>query len=291
MQGRSDELLGVRLTHPDKVLFANNALTKGDLARYLARVGPLMMPHVAGRFVSFVRCPSGRGGRCFFQRHAPEGLGSAWRRKIVRGKVEDEEYFYTEDAAALVEAAQIGVVEFHVWGCLAATPEKPDRLVLDLDPDPGLSFAETKRAAFLVRARLEEAGLVPFAMLSGGKGIHVVAPLVADRDWESAKSLAEAIARRLADEEPGRFVAESAKAQRKGRVFVDYLRNDFAASAVAPYSPRARAGMPLAWPIAWEDLDGIARADAISLDDADEALARADPWKDYFAAARPLPRA
>ncbi|MGE0717750.1 MAG: non-homologous end-joining DNA ligase [Alphaproteobacteria bacterium] len=279
----STRVAGVRLTHPDRVLFPDQGVTKRDLALYLEAAAPRMLPHVARRLISLVRCPQGRAKQCFFQRHGGAGLPAAFGRMPVREKDGGEdEYVYLSDAPGLVAAAQMGVLELHVWGSRIDRLEQPDRIVVDLDPDPSVGFPAVRDAARRLREMLEGVGLACFPLLTGGKGIHVVVPIVRRRGWDEVKVFARGLAERLVAEAPDRYVATMSKAKRQGRIFIDWLRNERGASAIAPYSPRARAGAPVAWPVRWDDLDGIDRADAVRLPDAAARLTEPDPWAGYF---------
>ena len=275
-----------RLTHPDRLLFPGAGVTKAELAAYWRQVAPLALPHIRGRPLSLVRCPEGSSQACFFQRHhtrgMPPGLLSAPLRDS-EGQL--EEFLKIEDVAGLEAAAQIGALELHIWGSQASTVETPDRLVFDLDPDLSVSFAEVKRAARDFRALLEAAGLKTFPLLTGGKGIHVVAPLLPRLGWGELKSFARGVAMRLAKDEPQRFTAKMTKARRKGKVYIDYLRNERGASAIAPYSPRARETPSVATPVSWTELARIERADAYAIDTIPQRLASlggGDPWAGYF---------
>ena len=195
-----------------------------------------------------------------------------------------EEFLKIEDVAGLEAAAQVGALELHIWGSRVSTVETPDRLVFDLDPDPSVPFAEVKRAARDFRALLEAAALETFPLLTGGKGIHVVAPLLPRLSWSELKSFARGVATRLATDDPERFTAKMAKARRKGKVYIDYLRNERGASAIAPYSPRARETPSVATPVSWTELTRIERADAYAMDTIPRRLdsLRGDPWAGYF---------
>lgn len=271
---------GIRLTHPERVLFAEQDVTKRDLAAYLEAMAEHMLPHVAGRLISLVRCPQGQEKACFFQRHASAGFPEELHRFAVREKEGGEgEYLYVEDVGGLVAAAQMGVLELHIWGSRIDDIERPDRLVFDLDPDTAVDFDEVKDAAVLIRDLLEEHGLESFALVTGGKGIHVVAPLVRRHEWPVVKAFAEAVAQQIARNDPERFVATAAKEKRKGRIFIDYLRNERSASAIAPYSPRAREGGPLAWPVGWKELRSIRAANQFCLAAAHRPSR--DAWASY----------
>lgn len=274
---------GIVITHPDRILFPEQEVAKIDLAHYMQRAADLMLPHIEGRLLSLVRCPQGSGKKCFFQRHAGAGaLPEGFREMTVKGTKEREAYLYLTGVKGLVSAAQMGVLELHIWGSHIDDVERPDRLVFDLDPDPDLPFKAVVEGAQRMRDVLEALDLQSFAMLTGGKGIHVVAPLVRRHEWPTVKAFTRAVAERLAVDAPDRYVANMSKARRKNRIFIDYLRNDRASTAIAPYSPRARKGAPVAWPIAWEELGGLRSAAGVTIDTA-FAKHRADPWKDYGA--------
>lgn len=273
---------GVRLSHLDKVLYAEQGLTKHDLARYYDKVAPVMMPIVAGRLVSLVRCPEGSGGQCFFQRHGSGGLPDAFARHPVAeqdgGK---EDYVALTGPEALIAAAQVGVLEVHIWGSRVDDIERPDRLVLDLDPAPDLDFCAVAAAAEEMRDALAALGLKSFPLLTGGKGIHVVAPIARKHEWPVVKAAARALAERFAKAEPTRYIATMAKAKRKGRIFIDYLRNERGATAVAPFSPRARAGAPVAWPVSWAELAQFDAPNAVTIADVLEGRRKPKPWPGY----------
>lgn len=278
--GHADEIGGVRLSNPDKVLFAVQGITKRDLAMYLEAAAPNMLSHVGGRLVSLVRCPQGRAKKCFFQRHGGAGISGPFRRLSVREKDGGEsEYLYVERAAGLIAAAQAGVLELHIWGSRVDDIERPDRLVFDLDPDPSVEFGQVKDAAVHLRAVLDALGLESFALLTGGKGIHVVVPLVRRHDWPTVKAFARAVAERVVEDDPDHFVATMSKTKRKGRIFIDHFRNERGATAIAPYSPRAREGAPLAWPVAWHALGSIDTASQFRLGEVDPRTVGG--WSDY----------
>lgn len=274
---------GIRITSPDKVLFPGQGLTKADLVAYYEAVAETMLAYAARRPLSLVRCPQGRSRKCFFQKHDTGGFPDAMRHvMIAESSGAEEQYFYVADSAGLVAGVQMGVLEFHIWGSRIDQVEKPDRLVFDLDPDEGLDFDAVRRAAFDLRERLAALGLASFPMLTGGKGIHVVVPLVRRALWPEVKAFARGFAQLLAAEAPERYVANMAKARRKGRIFVDYLRNDRGATAIAPYSTRVREGAPVAAPVAWEELPRLAGAAAFTVADMPERLRRrGDPWSGY----------
>lgn len=278
------DLAGVRLTSPDKILYPDPLLSKLQLARYLLAVSAPMLDHVKGRPLSLVRCPEGVKADCFFQKHTAKGMPPALKGVPVKqssGAVED--YILIDGAAGLVAAAQIEALEIHIWGAHWKSLEHPDRLVFDLDPDGGVTFADVRAAARDVRNVLQAAGLVSFALVTGGKGIHIVAPLDASQGWDEIKRFARGVAARLAESEPHRFTATAAKAERKDRIFIDWLRNERGATAIAPYSPRAHAMASVALPVAWHELDHVAHANAFTIPEVLRRLEqrRSDPWSGY----------
>jgi bifunctional non-homologous end joining protein LigD len=271
----------VRLTHPDKILFPDAGVAKAELAAYLDLAAERMGAYVYGRPVSLVRAPDGVGHQTFFQKHAMAGMPDAIKTIPIVEKTKTEDYLTLPNAAALVSACQISALEFHLWGSRNDDLEHPDRMVLDLDPDEDLDFEVVKRAAFDIRALLGAAELPSFAMITGGKGIHIVLNLKRKHSWDEVKGFSGAFAEQIEKLDPKRFVSNMAKARRKGRIFIDYLRNGRGATAIAPYSPRARGTAPIATPVSWEELRTIAAASAFKLRDMTARLAQPDPWADY----------
>jgi bifunctional non-homologous end joining protein LigD len=272
----------VRLTHPDKVLFPESGVTKAELAAYLDMAADRMGVHVYGRPVSLVRAPDGVGKQTFFQKHAMKGMPDDIKLVPIKesdGKAED--YLTLPNATAIVSAAQISALEFHLWGSRNDDLEHPDRMVFDLDPDEGLDFEIVKRAAFDIRALLESADLPSYAMITGGKGIHIVLNLKRKHTFDEIKEFSGSVAEQIEMLDPKRFVANMSKAKRKGRIFVDYLRNGRGATAIAPYSPRARGTAPIAVPVSWTELKTIPSASVFKLKDMSARLAEPDPWADY----------
>ncbi|MCB8882847.1 DNA ligase D [Acidisoma cellulosilytica] len=278
---------GVQLTHPEKVLFPDCGVTKADLADYLAQMADHMLPFAADRLVSLVRHPDGIEKEGFFQRHPSRGMDASWQHKAVKTSHGSEDYLYFSDPRALVAAAQIGGIEFHVWGSTLADIEKPDRIVFDLDPDEALPFAKTRDAAFFMRDVLGALGLDSLAMLSGGKGIHVIVPIKPEHDWPVIKTFARDLTSRVAADKPALYVATMTKAKRQGKIFIDHFRNERGSTAIAPFSPRARPGAPVAWPVAWDQLSKVTSANAVSLWDA---MAKVHETKDWCASAHATQR-
>ncbi|MFA7601714.1 MAG: DNA ligase D [Novosphingobium sp.] len=265
-----------RISNRDRVIFPETGQTKGHLADYYAAVAPLMLAHMANRPISLVRCPQGRARKCFFQKHDSGSFGPHVHHVPIREKDGGhEDYIHVEDTAGILACVQMGTIEFHGWASHARDVEAPDRMVFDLDPDEGLDFGHVRQAAFDLRDRLAELGLTTFAMLSGGKGIHVVVPLTPGHSWEAHKDFSKRFAEAMSLAEPDRFVATISKAKRKGKIFIDYLRNQRGSTAVMPYSARARTGAPVAAPVSWEELEAIDSANEWSIDDAAELIERA----------------
>ena len=270
------ESFGIRISNPERLVYPDEGLTKAHLANYYAAVEPLIMVDAAHRPMTLIRCPQGRSKKCFFQKHDSGSFGEHVKHVPIREKKgETQDYLYFEDIRGLLACVQMGTIEFHGWGSRSDHVEYPDRLVFDLDPDVGLDFAKVKEAAVRLRALLQDLGLKTFPLLSGGKGLHVVAPLDQSADWSAVSSFAERFSRAVAEAEPEMFTANIRKVQRKGRIFLDWLRNQRGSTAVMPFSARAREGAPVAAPVAWEELDRYEGGNHFSIRDVDELLDRA----------------
>jgi bifunctional non-homologous end joining protein LigD len=281
------------ISHPDRVVFPGTAITKQAVADYCRGVADRLLPELAGRPLSILRCPDGTGAECFFQKHHAGALGPHVASIRLREKSGgSDEYLYVNDLAGVLELVQMNTIEFHPWGARVDAPDRPDRLVFDLDPAPGIAWKDVIAAARDVRDRLAEAGLESFARLSGGKGVHVVAPIRRGPDWADVKAFCGAFARAMAANRPTSYVATASKARREGRIFIDWLRNARGATSIASWSLRARAGAPVAMPLGWDELG---RTHGGGDFDLDRALRRAralrrDPWPGFAAMRQALPR-
>ena len=285
---------GVTISSPDKVLWPGRddgrpAITKADLARYYEATAERILPHVGDRPTSIIRAPDGVGGETFFQRHAM--TGSSPRLKLIDVK-QRTPYIAAVDVGGLVAIGQSGGLELHPWGCAPGEPEIPDQITFDLDPDEGLDFADVIAAAKAVKAKLEGLGLTPFIKTTGGKGLHVVVPIKTDArsriNWDQCKAFAKAVAESLREDAPDRFTTTLAKKARGGKIFIDYLRNGRMATAVAPWSPRARPGAGIAFPLSWGLVKAGLDPASFNLWTYEALLKKADPWADFRKSATSL---
>ncbi len=266
----------VKISNRDRIIFPESNITKGQLADYYAAVAPIMLPWVGSRPMSLVRCPQGRGKKCFFQKHDAGSFGDTVRHVgILEKDGHEEPYLFIDTADGLLTCVQMGTIEFHGWGSRIEDVEKADRLVFDLDPDEGLDFEAVRKAAFHFRDILKSIGLETFPMVTGGKGVHVIAPLVPKAEWPEVKDFAHRLALAVAQSDPENFTAALPKIQRKGRIFVDYLRNQRGATAVMPYGVRARENAPVAVPITWKEMESIDAPNHFHIGDAAELVRRA----------------
>ena len=281
----------VVLSHPDKILFPDKGYTKQDLADYYAQVAEWMLPAIAGRPLSLVRCPAGATKHCFFQRHAGEGLSPHIKTLEIGSEKEREPYLMIDDAEGLQALVQMGVLEIHNWGSHANTWDKPDMIVFDFDPDTDLPFARVKKAALMIRKQLKKMKLESFLKTTGGKGLHVVVPFTPNHDWDTIKAFARETAEAMAEVEPKLYTTNIRKIARKGRIFIDYLRNGETATAIAPYSTRARDGATVAVPIEWAELPALKAGNLWTIKTLPKRLSRLkkDPWEKFFTINQSLP--
>ncbi|ESY22245.1 MULTISPECIES: DNA ligase D [unclassified Mesorhizobium] len=274
--------VGVTLTHPDKVMYPGTEVTKATLAAYYAAVAEKMLPHIQDRPLSLVRDTDGDLQQTFFQKHKLPGMP----KTIHDGQLEkmsgkESRILWVDDLAGLIAGVQMNVLEFHVWGSLRQQPNLPHRIIFDIDPDEGLGFGDVTQAALDIRGVLDALGLQSWPLLSGGKGVHVVVPLVPEADWEVVKGFCQDFAELLARTDPSRFVANMSKAKRKGRMFIDYLRNGQGATAICPWSTRARSGASCAVPVTWDELPTFKSASAFDVFAAAARAQESDAWEGY----------
>ncbi|MEZ2419031.1 DNA ligase D [Luteibacter sp. RCC_6_2] len=268
------------ITHPDRVVFPDDGITKQDVVDYYRAVMPWMLPAIADRPTSTIRCPGGIGSPCFFQKHVMAGLEHVGTAKLKEETGAQAVYLYPRDEAGMIELVQFGAVEFHPWGSHVDSPDLADRVVFDLDPGEDVDWRRVVAAARMVRGFLDELGLVSFLRTTGGKGLHVVVPLNPGADWDTVKTFARGFAEAMAALHPLEFVATATKRFRRGKIYVDYLRNGRGATAVASYSLRSRPGAPVAVPLRWEELGKVKSGNAFDLRSVPKRLARLkkDPW-------------
>ena len=284
-KGGDFEFAGIKLTHPDRLLWEGQGLTKLGLAEYYAEVADYILPFITGRPLALVRCPNGHGGDCFYQKHSFAGLTDAVEIAHVEekdGKV--EEAIVIHDLRGLINLVQANVLEIHPWGARIDAIDYPDILIFDLDPGEGLEWTDVIEAAGEVRRRLRDLGIESYVKTTGGKGLHVVSHLKPSADWDELKSFAQSIALAMERDEPSKYISTMAKKARGGKIFVDYLRNGRGATAVAAYSTRARSGAPISTPVRWDELGPALTPARFTVENIGRRLAalRSDPWEGFF---------
>lgn len=279
----SVSVAGVRLTHPDRVLYPDSNLTKLALARYYEDIASWVLPHVANRPLSLLRCPDGVGKPCFFQKHIAGTMPEHIHGIEIEEKEGNDTSLYVDSLAGIVTLVQMGVLEIHPWGSRVDDVERPDRITFDLDPDPALPWSRVVAGAHLVREHLSAIGLESFVKTTGGKGLHVVVPVRRRLEWEAIKAFSKQVVERIVRERPKEYTSRLSLADRRGRIFIDYLRNGRGATAVSAYSTRARAGAPVSTPLSWDELGPDARSSAYHVLTLPDRLARlaADPWAGF----------
>ena len=287
---------GITLTHPGKILWPVDGVTKKGLVEHYDRVAEWMLPYVLGRPVSMVRCPEGvdgatvirqnrgRGGPCFFHKHPGEDFPGPFERVTIEESAGPDTYLTITEAGSLAGLAQMGVLEIHVWGSTWPDIEHPDLLVFDLDPDPAVTWTGLVDGARLMREVLQALGLESFVKTTGGKGLHVEAPITPGEDWETVRTFCKAVAEAFVAHAPDRYTANMSKAKRGGKIYVDYVRNNRGATSIAPYSTRAKDHATVAVPLRWTELSGSVRPDSYTVKNLENRLRRlkGDPWEGWF---------
>ena len=284
----SIEIAGIKITHPDRVLYPEQKITKGELAHYYEKIAEWIMPHLAGRPLTLVRCPQGRKKHCFYQRHVEDSIDASIHRIPIREGRSAASFISVDSLSGLIALVQMGALEFHTWGSTNDRIEQPDRLIFDLDPDTAVTWERLREAAQDLCARLSDLGLGSFVKTTGGKGLHVVVPIIPEQNWEQMKFFSKLIAQSIVREAPDRYTAVMSKSKRKEKIFIDYLRNGRTATAICAYSTRARPGAPVSVPLRWEELKADVRGDYFTIWNVTDRLAhlRKDPWEGYEAARR-----
>lgn len=285
-QSQQDRLdvAGVRISNPDKILYPGQGITKLQLAQYYEAVLDWALPHIKNRPLMFLRCPEGFHKQCFFQKHAADSVAEAVKKVNIPEDDGEATGLYVDSAKGLISLAQMGVLEIHAWGCRISRIERPDLMIFDLDPDSGVAWERVVEAAHEIRAFLKELGFVSFVKTTGGKGLHLQVPLSGNSNWDEVKGFSKSIADALVSAAPDRYTAVMSKAKRKGKVFIDYLRNGRGSTAICPYSTRARVGAPVATPVDWDELTPDLRPDLFTIETLPSRFAalRRDPWEGIY---------
>jgi bifunctional non-homologous end joining protein LigD len=282
------EIAGVPITHPERVLWEEQGVTKRELAEYYVSVADRILPHLVDRPLTLVRCPAGARKTCFFQKHAWAGLSDFIHRQSL-GEGEAD-VLSVRDIRGVVALAQAGVLEIHPWGARLGDLDRPDRVVFDFDPGEGVAWPALVAAAREMRERLDALGLDNFVKSTGGKGLHVVVPLTPEASWDAAKRFTKALSDAMVADAPERYTTTSVKTERKDKIFIDYLRNTRGATAVAPYSTRARPAAPVSVPLAWDELSDEPASNRFTVETLPGHLqARSDPWAAFLTVKQTLP--
>jgi len=278
---QSEDLVleGITITHPDRVISETGHVTKGELAEYHAAVAAYMLPRLLRHPLSLLRCPAGIDSECFYQRNPGRGLGADVKPFKFRHAGKTYEYLYIDDAKGLIEIVQMGAIEIHPWGASIDAIDYPDRMIFDLDPAPDVPVEAVKLAAKDLRQRLHHKGLESMLKCTGGKGLHVTVPLAEKDTWAAVKDFASTIAHEMVEAAPSAYIATMTKAKRNGKIFVDFFRNDYTATAIADFAVRARPGAPVALPISWEELDDLESPSQFTMKDVLARLKRKKPSK------------
>ncbi len=282
---------GIPISHPDRLIYPEPAVSKLDLARYYEDIGRWILPHVKGRPLTLVHCPAGITGTCMYMKHAKAWGPNALRRVKIQEKTKVGEYLVADTVNAVVALAQMGIVEIHTWNSTAEDIDRPDRIVWDLDPGPDVSWKQTVAAARLLRDALTTLTLKSWVKTTGGRGIHIVVPLEPKRDWSECLTFSRDVASALVQANPTLFTTTFAKRGRERKILIDYLRNNRTNTSVCAYSPRARPGAAVSMPLAWSDLDEPPDRWTLMSARARLRRLRKDPWAGYWTTAQKIARA
>lgn len=278
------DVASVTLTHPDRILYPEAKITKLDLARFYEGIERWILPHLRGRPLTLVRCPEGATAECFYMKHSKVWAPAPLRRVQIREKTKVGDYLIVDTLAALVGLVQMSVLEIHTWNARFERVEQPDRIVLDVDPGPDITWPQVIEAARLVRGVVDALGLESFVKTTGGRGLHVVVPLEPHADWEVCLAWSRAVADAIVRQNPATYTTTFAKAGRKRKILIDYLRNNRTNTSVAAFSTRARPHAPVSVPLTWDELSPKLKSDAYTVKTVGRRLAklRGDPWERYW---------
>jgi bifunctional non-homologous end joining protein LigD len=290
MAAATGDVAGVRITHPDRLLFPEPPITKIGLARYYAAIADWVVPHVIDRPLTLVRCPDGIQGECFFMKHSKVWAPAPLRRVRIQEKTKIGEYLIADDVRGIAGLVQMGILEIHTWNSTCTDVERPNRIVIDLDPGDQVSWTQVVAAARTVRSALAALDLDAFVKTTGGRGLHVVVPLVPRAGWSACLTFARGLAEALERSHPGTYTTAFAKAGRANKILIDYLRNNRTNTSIAAFSVRARPGAPVSVPLRWEDLRPTLRPAAFTVTTVPARMRRlrSDPWRDYWACRQTL---
>jgi bifunctional non-homologous end joining protein LigD len=288
--GDAAEVAGIRISNPTRTLYADPPTTKLDLATYYERIAEWIVPHVAGRPLTLVRCPTGLSGRCFYMKHSNVRAPAPLRRVPIQERAKTGEYLIADDAAALAALVQMGILEIHTWNSVFDALERPNRLVIDLDPGELVAWPQVVRTAILVRAALGALGLESYVKTTGGRGLHVVAPLLPKAGWTECLAFSRMLSERIAATDPGALTTQFSKRGRADKILIDYLRNNRGSTSIAAFSTRARAGAPVSVPVSWDELRTMRDPPTFNVATVPQRLERQkrDPWKSYWSSRQRL---
>jgi len=282
-------LSGITITHPERVISEIGQVTKGELAKYYSTVAPFLLKAITEHPLSLLRCPSGINKDCFYQRNPGRGLGPDVRPFQFKHEGKNYEYLYIDDAKGLMEVVQMGAIELHPWGARVSKIDYPDRLIFDLDPAPDVPFEAVKLGARDLRRRLKDRGLESFLKCTGGKGLHITVPLAEKNKWAEVKAFGRALADEMVAAVPEAYIATMSKAKRTGKIFIDFFRNDYTATAIADFSVRARPGAPVAAPLDWKELDRLKAGNQFTIGDVIKRVTKTRPDIDRYKKRQKLP--